>query len=147
MLLNYTTTHSTRLQQHGFIYMHTDFDMNCISKLSRNRELQQLLVVVIKNRGGEPAGGPSSSSSWSICLDKAKGWDAASLGYCPPAAAARTGLLPVAEQGRSRVCPQSRRLESAIPNLLGKRGKWVSVASGGAQQIHLLLGTTRVPSK
>lgn len=31
--------------------MHTDFDMHCTSKLSRNRELQQRLVVVTKNGG------------------------------------------------------------------------------------------------
>ena len=45
MLLNYPTTHSARLHQHGVIYMHTDFDMNCTSKLNRNRELQRLLGV------------------------------------------------------------------------------------------------------
>lgn len=48
MLLNYTLTHDTVLQQHGFIHTHTDFDINCISKLSRNREVQQLLVAMIR---------------------------------------------------------------------------------------------------
>lgn len=45
MLLNYTTTHGTILQQHGSAYVHTDSDMNCISKLSRDREWQPLLAT------------------------------------------------------------------------------------------------------
>lgn len=51
MLLNHTTAHSTILQQHGSVYVHTDFDMNCISKLSRNGGWQRLLGTRMRTEG------------------------------------------------------------------------------------------------
>lgn len=137
MLLYYTTTHSTRLQQHGFIYMHTDSDTDCISKLSRNRELQQRRVVLMKNRGdGLTAGEP-------VCLSKAK--ETLRLRETvPQPGGGRRGqkLLQVAgsrarSDGAHRThagCPQSRRLGKAVLSLSEELGKSFSVARGGALQ-------------
>lgn len=53
--------------------MHTDSDTDCISKLSRNRELQQRLVVLMKSRGDGLTVGEPERLTGAVCLSKAKG--------------------------------------------------------------------------